>query len=65
LDLHEQLVLISLFISLIVGGRGIGSGRRRRNGQPVDDIRVRILGWGDEKSFVGDENGEDGWMNKE
>ena len=27
------------------GGRGIGSGKRRRNGQPVDDIRVRILRW--------------------
>jgi hypothetical protein len=37
------------------GSRGTGSGKRRRSGQPVDDIRVRILRWGDEKSFVGDE----------
>jgi hypothetical protein len=25
------------------GSRGTGSGKRRRSGQPVDDIRVRIL----------------------
>jgi hypothetical protein len=39
------------------GGRGQASGKRRRNGQPVDDIRVRIPRWGDKKSFVRDEGG--------
>ena len=35
--------------------RGIGSGKRRCNGQLVDDIRVRIPRWGDKESFVGEE----------
>ena len=29
------------------------SGKRRRNSQPLDDIRVRIPRWGDKKSFIG------------
>src|SRR2546423_14165858 len=33
------------------GGRGQASGKRRRNGQPADDIRVRILRWGDKDSL--------------
>jgi len=35
------------------GDRGQASEKRRRNGQSVDDIRVRIPRWGDKKSFVG------------
>ena len=44
------------------GGRGQVSGKRRRNGQPVDDIRIRIRKASLEmkllmmKSFVGDED---------
>jgi hypothetical protein len=34
---------------------GQASGKRRRNGQPVDGITVRIPRWRDEKSFVGEE----------
>ena len=34
------------------GGRGQASRKRRRNGQPVDDIRVRIPRWGDKKSLL-------------
>jgi hypothetical protein len=34
---------------------GQASGKRRRNYQPGDDIRVRIPRWRDEKGFVGEE----------
>ena len=40
------------------GGRGIGSGKRRRNSQPVEDIRVRILRWGDKNSLLEMKSGE-------
>ena len=34
------------------------SGKRRHNGQPVDDIRVRILKWGDKNSLLEMKSGE-------
>jgi len=34
------------------------SGKRWRNGQPVDDIRVRILRWGDKNSLLEMKGGE-------
>jgi hypothetical protein len=47
------------------GGRGIESGKRRRNGQAVDDITVRILRWGDKNSLLemkgGEKLGDEEW----